>query len=70
MSLTLMLALRAPVADGLKVTLMVQLAFGASEELPVQVPPVAILKSDELVPVIEMPLRVRVAVPLLVSVVE
>ena len=68
MSATLMPALRAPVADGLKVTLMVQPAFGASEELPVQVPPPPILKSDELVPVIEIALRVSVAPPMFVTV--
>lgn len=53
LSLTLMVALRAPVAVGLKVTLMVQLALAASAELVVQVPPLTMLKSDEFVPVME-----------------
>lgn len=68
LSATLMLAVRAPVALGWKITLIVQVPFGASEVLLVQVPPLATLKSDRLLPVTEMPVRVRVEVPVFFTV--
>jgi hypothetical protein len=68
LSETLTLALRVPVAVGLNVTLIVQLPFADSEELVVQVPPLAIAKSEAFVPVMENPLSVSVPPPLFVTV--
>jgi hypothetical protein len=63
-SLMLREALRLPVAVGVKVTLMVQLAPAATD-----VPQVLLwAKSPALVPVIEMPLIVRAALPVLLRV--
>ena len=51
---------RVPVAEGVKVTVMVQLFFGPSD-----VPQVLVwAKSVEFVPVIVMPVMVRVLLPL------
>ena len=64
MSLMLSEAVRVPVAAGVKVTLIVQLAPAASE-----LPQVFIwAKSPALAPVTEMPLIVRAALPVLLRV--
>src|SRR2546426_570206 len=62
-------AARTPVASGVKPTLIVQLAPGATEPAPVgQVLPAAKAKSAACAPVIVMLVRLRGAPPLLVSV--
>lgn len=63
LSAMLMDAVRAPVAVGLKVTLMVQVPAARTE---VQV--LVCVNSVLLVPVTVMPVTVRVALPVLVSV--
>src|SRR5512146_843544 len=64
LSLMLTEAVRVPVAVGVKVTLMVQLPLAATE-----LPQVFVwAKSPELVPASEMPLIVRVLLPMLVRV--
>lgn len=69
MSVMLTLALRVPVALGLKVTLMVQVAPAASGPEPTgQV--LVWAKSVALVPVRLIPLMASGAVPLLVSVMD
>jgi len=64
LSETLMLAVRAPVAVGLKVTLIVQLALALRLVPQVFVP----AKSPLLLPEALMPVRVSVALPVLVKV--
>jgi hypothetical protein len=61
-------AFRAPTAVGVKVTLIVQLAFGATGLPAAQVVPVASAKSPALAPVNPTLVKVRFAVPLLVTV--
>src|SRR5437879_13886475 len=62
-------AARAPVAAGVKLMLIVQLAPGATEPAPVgQVLPAAKAKSAACVPVMVMPVRFSGAPPLLVRV--
>ena len=67
LSLMLTAPLRAPEADGAKVTLMVQLA-PAANVLGLMGQVLVCAKSPALVPVTEMLVIVRAAVPLLVSV--
>src|SRR2546425_5073760 len=62
-------AARTPVAAGVKLTLIVQLAPGATEPAPVgQVLPAAKAKSAACAPVVGMMVRLSGAPPLLVSV--
>src|SRR5438128_1140965 len=62
-------AARAPVAAGVKLTLIVQLAPGATEPAPVgQVLPAAKAKSAACAPTMEMLVRFSGAPPLLVRV--
>jgi len=67
LSVTVTLALRVPVAAGVKVTLMVHLA-PAAKVLGLMGQVVAWAKSPELVPVTAMLLMVNGALPLLVKV--
>src|SRR3989449_777080 len=68
-SVMVTVAVRAPVASGVKLMLIVQLAPGATEPAPVgQVLPAAMAKSPGFKPARTMLVMLRVAVPLLVRV--
>jgi hypothetical protein len=68
LSVSVRVAVREPVAVGANVTLITQVPLAATEELVLQVVPLAMAKSPGLVPPNAMLVKVNDAVPLLVTV--